>query len=511
VAFNSVPYSQFEPVRQRSLTARRVLIGLSAAVGLGIALTLQVRSWAAVGNEAGGSCGTNRGPCPHGTTPMLLLSFFALFPLIPLGGFVIVRSLKGPDVASRLFGVVLLAAVVGGVYPGTAIFQWAHGKTLGVVWRAPFESGGTSQDADGSWVSGSTVIRARFDGLTAYDVATGRQRWTLPVPGRQVLCAMSRHTAGDIGLIAYGAESRPCDRLVAVDLTGGRQLWDQARPGTGPPSTTTPDSIDVAGQIAVMDTDDAIVALDLRTGVKRWSADPGKTETTTCRFGHLTGGDAQVVTEVDCPEQTPRIRALNLADGRPRWDATVPSQADSMNISLLSGSPAVVYLSEGGKRGADAVVAFDDSGRVRARIPAQNGTEQFDSSTYGFDAVPVRRMFVASGVFVTATRSDNGKHSVIGFDLTDGRRLWAKSLGHSSIDVMQVSGDTVLAISGSFYSAELHLLGLHDGRQQGDTQVLALGHLGDRTALYPVGDYYVFVSEKGYSPWYRPLVATKRA
>jgi outer membrane protein assembly factor BamB len=510
VAFNSVLYPQVQPVERRSLTVRRVVVGLPAAVGLGIALTLQVRSWGAVGSEAGGSCGTNRGPCPHGTTPMLLLSFFALFVLVPLGGVAIVRSLKGPDVASRLFGVVLLAAVVAGVYPGTMIFQWAHGKTLGTVWQAPFESGGITQGADGSWVSGSTVIRARFDGLTAYDVATGHQRWTFPIPGRQVLCAMSRHTAGDIGLIGYGTENKPCNRLVAVDLTDGRQLWDQARPGTSQPSSTTPDSIDIAGHAAVVDAGDAIVALDLHTGVKRWSAGPGKTETTTCRFDHLTGGDAQVVTEVDCPQQTPRIRALDPANGRPRWDGTVPSQADSMNISLLSASPAVVYVTEGGKRGADVVVAFDDSGRVGARIPALNGTERFDSSTYGFDAVPVRRMFVANGVFVTATRFDNGEYSVIGFDLTDGRRLWTKSLGRNSIDVMQVSGDTVFAISGSSYSAELHMLGLHDGKQQGGTEVLGLGHLDDRTALYPVGDYYAFVGEKGYSPWYRPLAVTKR-
>jgi hypothetical protein len=30
------------------------------------------------------------------------------------------------------------------------------------------------------------------------------------------------------------------------------------------------------------------------------------------------------------------------------------------------------------------------------------------------------------------------------------------------------------------------------------------------TALYVRGDYYVFVGEKGYSPWYHPVVVTKR-
>jgi outer membrane protein assembly factor BamB len=510
VAFNSVLSPQLKPVRPRRLTPGRIVVGLLAAVGLGMALTLQVRAWGAVGSESGGSCGTNRGPCPRGTTPILLLSFFALFVLVPVGGYAIVRALKGPDVVNRLFGVVLLAALVAGVYPGQAIFQWAHGKTLGVVWQAPFEAGGFSQDADGSWVSGSTVIRARFDGLTAYDVATGQQRWKFPVPGRQVLCGMSRHSAGDVGLIGYGTENQPCDRLVAVDLTSGRRLWERARPGTNAPRNTTADEIDVAGRLAVVDTGDAIVALDLRTGARRWSASPGKTETTPCRFDHLTGGDTQVVTEVDCLQQTPRIRALDMTTGRSRWDGPVPSQAESMNIALLSASPAVVYVSEGGKRGQDAVVAFDGSGRVQASIPTQNGTERLDTSTYGFDAAPVRRMLVGSGVFVAATRFDNGKYSVVGFDLTDGRRLWAKSLGNNSIDIVQVAGDTVLAITGSSASAELRVLGLHDGAQRGGVQVVGVGHLDDNTALYPMGDYYAFVGEKGYRPWYRPLVVTRR-
>jgi hypothetical protein len=61
VAFNNVLYPQLEPVKQRSLTVRTVVIGLLAALGLGIALTLQVRSWGAVAIEAGGSCGSSRG------------------------------------------------------------------------------------------------------------------------------------------------------------------------------------------------------------------------------------------------------------------------------------------------------------------------------------------------------------------------------------------------------------------------------------------------------------------
>jgi len=34
--------------------------------------------------------------------------------------------------------------------------------------------------------------------------------------------------------------------------------------------------------------------------------------------------------------------------------------------------------------------------------------------------------------------------------------------------------------------------------------------MSSSTALYVQRDYYVFVGEKGYSPWYHPLGVTKR-
>ncbi|MGI8336290.1 PQQ-binding-like beta-propeller repeat protein [Actinomadura scrupuli] len=514
MAFNSVLPPQARAAGRPTLTVRGVAVGLLVAVGLGIALTLQVRSWTAVAVEAGGSCGSSKGishgPCPRGTTPMLLLSFFALFPLFPLAAVMIVRSLKAREVARRVFGVFLLGALVAGVYPGLAIFEWAHGKTLGAVWQAPYERSG-SEDADGSWISGQTVVRARFDGLIAYDVATGHQRWTFPIPDRQVLCGMSAHLSGDIGLVAYATENKPCDRVAAIELGSGRALWEQALTSTSLSSSTSAGFVDVAGQTAVLKTSEAITGLDLRTGVKRWSHAPGQVEESSCRFDWVGGGGDQVLTKVDCTRSAPKVRALDAATGRQRWESPVPTRTESINLSLLSASPAVVQVSEGGKRGVDSVMAFDEAGRIRATIPMLSADgETLDSSTYGFDAAPVRRLIVGDGALVAATRSQRGKYALVGYSLTDGHRLWRKSLGRNSIETVQVAGGKAYVVTGSSARPEMRTLNVPDGRQQGGAQVLGLDRVDSDTALYVHGDHYVFVGEKGYSPWYHPVVVTKR-
>jgi outer membrane protein assembly factor BamB len=200
---------------------------------------------------------------------------------------------------------------------------------------------------------------------------------------------------------------------------------------------------------------------------------------------------------------------LDAATGRKRWESTVPSQADSVNVSLVSASPAVVHVQESGKRGTNNLLFFDGSGQVRAKILTNAPDEPFDTSPAGFTAVPLWKLLAGNGVFVATTRFTKGHYSVIGFDLNDGRRLWSKTFG-SSIEALQVDGNQVLVVTGSSARPELHVLSLRDGKQQGDTQVLGLSRMSSSTALYVQRDYYVFVGEKGYSPWYHPLGVTKR-
>ncbi len=253
-------YQPVQPMRfdRPRVGVGRIVVGVLAAVGVGLALTLLVRSWGALAAETGGSCGgTYQNECPQGLSVMLTLSIISLFILVPV---MFGALLKTPKIGC----LSALAAIAVGIYPGLAIFNGLHGKTLGPVWQAPYDQG-SNERASGSWGLDGTVVRARFDGLIAYDVATGHQRWTFPVPGQQVLCGMSRHLAGGVGLVAYALENQTCDQVAAIDTTTGRQLWTRKLTGSGLPSSLTADVFDVAGQTALLRTATGIDGVDVRT------------------------------------------------------------------------------------------------------------------------------------------------------------------------------------------------------------------------------------------------------
>lgn len=497
-------YQPVQPMRldRPRVGVGRIVVGVLAAVGVGLALTLQVLNWGALSAEAGGSCGTYRGPCPRGLPVMLTLSFISLFILVPV---MIGTLLRTPKIGC----VSALAAIAVGIYPGLSIFNGLHGKTLGAVWQAPYDQG-SNERASGSWGFDGTVVRARFDGLIAYDVATGHQRWTFPVPGQQVLCGMSRHLAGGVGLVAYALETQTCDQVAAIDTATGRQLWTRKLTGDGLPNGLTADVFDVAGQTALLRTATGIDGVDVRTGVKRWSQRAGMIGVYQCSFNQVTGGTDQVLTEVGCPLHPTRLRMLDAATGTQRWDSPVLSQAQSVNVTLLSASPTVVHVQESGLRGADSVLSLDDGGRTRATIQMSGGSDQYDTGDHGFGAVPARRLIVGGGVLVAVDRPSAGNYSLVGFDLADGHRTWSYDLGSDSVQAVQLDGARLVALTGSSSLPQLRTLTIADGKAQGVAEPLLVGDLTSEITVYGLGPYLAIVCDGGYAPLDRPISVIKR-
>ncbi|HXA58169.1 MAG TPA: PQQ-binding-like beta-propeller repeat protein [Streptosporangiaceae bacterium] len=498
-------YQPVQPMRldRPRVGVGRIVVGVLAAVGVGLALTLLVLSWGALAAETGGSCGgTYQNECPQGLSVMLTLSIISLFILVPVMFGALLKTAKIGCVSA-------LAAIAVGIYPGLAIFNGLHGKTLGAVWQAPYDQG-TNERASGSWGFDGTVVRARFDGLIAYDVATGHQRWTFPVPGQQVLCGMGRHLAGGVGLVAYALENQTCDQVAAIDTATGRQLWTRKMTGNALPSSLTADVFDVAGQIALLRTATGVDGVDVRTGVKRWSQRAGMIGVYQCWFNHVTGGTDQVLTEVECPLHPPSLRMLDAATGRQRWDFPVPSQAQSVNVTLLSASPAVVHIQESGLRGTESVLSLDDTGRTRATIPMTAGSDQYDTGDHGFQAVPVRRLIVGGGVLVAVDRPAAGDYQLVGFDLADGHRAWSYGLGSDRVQAIQLDGARLVALLGSSSQPQLRTLTVADGKAQGGAEPLLLGDLTSELTVYGLGPYLAIVCDEGYAPWDRPISVIKR-
>lgn len=486
-----------EPAKRPRRSVAPLVIGVVGAVLVGTVLTLLVSSFWALIAEAGGSCGTSDdgtslGPCPRGTAWMLPVSIVSLFIVVPAALLGVAR------VGSRrlgCLGAVVLAAV--GIFPGMAVFRWSHGRTLAAVWQAQPDRPMTVEGL-GGWLSGPTVVRARFDRLVGYDVATGAVRWTYTVPGQDVLCAMSRTAADGVGLIAHGAESQPCSHVAAVDLTTGRALWERTVPADGSSTAINADVIAVADGMAVLRTAQSVMAVRLRDGTPLWQDETAD----RCRFATVAAGHGQVLTTVSCVDQVPEIRALDAGTGHARWTAKAPIRGTIANIRPLSADPAVVWIQESGQRGVSVVTSFDETGRARASIPVDDGQRRLDVGDHGFRATPARDVVLQDGLLVAKAQLPGGKYRVVAYGLADGRLRWSAKTGDFA--AIQAEPGRVHLLGDAPWKPGLWALSLRDGR----LNYLGLPRIADYDddpLFYSAGDRYVVLAERAVQPGSAPV------
>ena len=171
---------------------------------------------------------------------------------------------------------LVAVGMAGGLLAGQWLFGIWHGTDLAIAWAAP-QDGSSQLTTVGAWASGGSLIRVRVDEAVSYDAATGATRWTFPLPGVDVACGVSGTSSSSaIGLIAYGQDSTNCDRVMAVDLATGRQLWSD--PVRSPYSGSAPTgALAVAAGTAIVLTDDGIAGVSAASGAQRWTLAPPTT------------------------------------------------------------------------------------------------------------------------------------------------------------------------------------------------------------------------------------------
>jgi hypothetical protein len=204
--------------------ARRLIIALIVGFLAGMAIMLQVKGWGTLASEAGGACGSgdngvSYGACPRGIAPALVTSFLIGFVAVPAAIVLLFRR-------GWVRRAIVVIAAAGGLLAGQSLFAVWHGSDLSVGWRAPFDSSDQLTTV-GAWTAGGSLVRVRVDEVVSYDAATGRQQWSLTVPGTDVACSVSGLGVGSgadsgIGVIGYGQDSTNCDHLMAIDLATGR-------------------------------------------------------------------------------------------------------------------------------------------------------------------------------------------------------------------------------------------------------------------------------------------------
>ncbi|MER6995999.1 PQQ-binding-like beta-propeller repeat protein [Streptomyces sp. NPDC000410] len=314
-----------------------------------------------------------------------------------------------------LIGVPL--ALVGGIASCVASETGnLPGDSMERVWDAPLDRR-AAEYGNAAWAVGDTVVRSRFDAVTAFDAGTGKRRWQYAVPGRAEICATSTAAADSVALIGL-MEGKGCATVAAIDLKDGRELWrTDRRPGSGDPK----DESDVvatgaglavlrdederwgeepeAGAPPVLAGDQALRAFDLRTGAPRWKAAVPK----GCLPRQVAVAPKQVLAALECDTEA-KLAAFDPADGKARWTVPLgdrrPVAADSF-MSFVSAEPAVLKVQEPVEHGVHAYLAF-----------GQDGSRQGQIDVIGRDAaVAGGKLFVVSG-------------GVVAFDLASGNEVW---------------------------------------------------------------------------------------
>ncbi|MFI8963018.1 PQQ-binding-like beta-propeller repeat protein [Streptomyces sp. NPDC053493] len=340
-------------------------------------------------------------------------------------------------------------AIVGGILSDMGLLP---GDSMELAWQAPIDRGAAAY-GNGDWLVGDTVVRSRYDAVTAFDAGSGQRRWEYAVPGRDEICAVSKAADGSVALLAHGEKAKAdadgeveqgggCATVTALDLTSGQELWHTRRaPGTGE-LTAEPDLVATGGGLAVLrDADDdwqyepsehrrslrgdqALRAFDLRTGTPRWKAAVAE----GCVPHRVAAAARQVVAVLVCERTELTLAAFDLADGKQRW--TVPLDRRSVDpgadVTFLSADPPVVRVVAAETSGLRAYLAFGPDGRPRGRVEFDG-----DAGKIG-EYEPARVAVDGDGgrlLAVTSTRCRKWQcDQVVAFDLSDGRELWRTAL-----------------------------------------------------------------------------------
>ncbi|SDT47784.1 PQQ-like domain-containing protein [Streptomyces sp. TLI_053] len=453
--------------------------------------------------EAGGGCGSAARPCPPGMPAMLATGMVGVVVAIVL--FTVVFLSDGPK-KGRLVTTVLCFALA---LPVSRLgFDRLQGPPpVSPAWSAPADRP-TLTKALAVWQDGETVVRVRADRFDAYRARTGESAWTLEAPPRKSVCAASAAVDG-LAAVGYGTDPAACDRLAAVDLRTGRELWHK--------DGVRLSALELAGPATLVARGDGqLAAFGLRDGAPAWTAAP----TPGCAFGGLSASAVRVVAAEYCATADPAartgatwLRAFGPA-GEALWRTDTGAASEPTALAVLAADPPVVRLTERGNRGIDAVLSFAAAdGAPRATIPVSSADYELTPlrKLYApFQLRPVRPAAVVGDLFVAAAGRPGDRDSsfVVAHSLADGSRAWARKPGGKVLAVAAAPDGPLVVTERGHNLNSVHRLDGTDGRTVERTD-LRRAFLHTTPWLGRTDDRYVFVNEDG-TTYSRPAVGAPR-
>ncbi|GHE91693.1 hypothetical protein GCM10018785_67720 [Streptomyces longispororuber] len=339
----------------------------------------------------------------------------------------------------------------------------------------------------GSWLTDDVAVKSGYQGkdkdhaLIAYDPASGKEKWSIPLTGET--CAVSKEITEDgvAAVVAKEAKATKankypdCTQVSAVDLKSGKKLWTKDVANSGMKVEFEEITISGTTIAAGSGTGGTGAAWDM-SGKLLWKPKVGD----TCKDVGYAGGD-QLVAVRKCGtygDEKLKIQLLDPKTGDDKWSYALAAGID--NAKIISTNPVVFGqdTEEITASGATDVFSLSNNGKLRARIKLEDGKYAHDcdvNKVYSCKAIAVGN----DKLYVPTRQHDAGgsgygfTNEIIGFSLATGKTTGDRADAGDDGEMfpLRMDGGNVLAYKGGGYNKGAKVVSL-DGKTMKETTLL---------------------------------------
>ena len=320
--------------------------------------------------------------------------------------------------------VVLLSIVLSGGGGSGSADRQNTGSSAALAWSKASLGAGIS----GTWVSGGELVVITSEALTAYEIASGKQDWSWPVPSGAKICRMSSTASSPRGAFIYGTGDG-CGTLQVLDLATGKPIWSApvnlAPAGDEDPSSN-PVGLSIQGSYLVAPYGKRdIVDIDLSTGRSVWTTNQNAPDQVcTIESAVMVGTDVYYGTTGDC-DHGDQIWKRDAASAAPATAMSLPITCDKPAL-LQAGSALAAVCGN-----ATLLLAPPGSSSLITVKATGLALEQIATDTRFAQPMLAHAAVYGNTLYLADTPDNSGLNGITAVDLSSGNTLWTAPFSYT--------------------------------------------------------------------------------